>query len=89
MFKITKAKALEIQAGQVEFYAARYGDWLRNAVADATSADALVDGVEYDMVVVNRHIPRGGAIEWMIPDIVARETEIKRQHAERMAREHI
>jgi hypothetical protein len=87
MFMITKAVALAKQAEQVEYYAALYGDWLRKTVADATTADALEDGPEYDMVIINRHIPRGGAIERMIPAIVEREAEIARRFAEQMAQE--
>lgn len=63
---ITKADALRIQAEQVEHYAAHYGDWVRQAVAAMTHADQLPDEGEHDIVIVNRCIPRGGAIEALI-----------------------
>lgn len=63
--KLTKARALAIQAEHVEWYSPGR-PWLAAAVAAATRADLLPDGVEIDVVEVNRHIPRGGAIEWMI-----------------------
>jgi hypothetical protein len=62
MIKLTKAEALRIQAAQIEHYAAMWGDDVRTVVAAATTADALEDGVEYDVVIINRHIPRGGFI---------------------------
>jgi hypothetical protein len=63
--KLTKARALAIQAEHVAHYSPGR-PWLAEAVAAATSAEKLPDDVEIDVVVVNRHIPRGGAIEWMI-----------------------
>jgi hypothetical protein len=59
--KMTKAKALEIQREQVEYYARFFGDCVRAKVANATTADALDDDVEYDIVEINQHIPRGAA----------------------------
>ncbi|MFT9324064.1 MAG: hypothetical protein ABF537_07930 [Acetobacter sp.] len=78
---LTKEKALEIQAEQVDHYAKIYGEGVRQAVADATTADALTEGVEYDMQTVNRHIPRGAAIEALIPAKV----EAERRYKEGMA----
>lgn len=66
-FPMTKAQALRIQAEQVAWYAARYPHIaVAELVAAATHADALEDGVEYDVVEINRHIPRGGWIESLI-----------------------
>lgn len=72
MIKLTKAEALRIQAEQVAYYSAIYGPQVADLVAAATTADALPDG-EHDVVVINRHIPRGGAIEALIPAKVAAE----------------
>jgi hypothetical protein len=77
MIRITKAEALRIQAEQVEWYANIYGPDVRELVAAATTADALPDG-EHDIVIINRHIPRGGAIENLIPAKREREEEIAR-----------
>lgn len=66
MQTLTKAHALAIQAEQVNFYAGRHGEWLRAAVAAETTADQLPDEGAIDVVTVNRHIPRGGAIESII-----------------------
>lgn len=65
MTRITKAKALRIQADHVSFYVGVYGEWVREAVAVETHADRLDDG-EHDVVEVNRHIPCGGFIEQII-----------------------
>lgn len=65
---MTKAQALAIQRVQVDHYAKHYGEHVRALVAAATSADALQDGVEYPSWEINRHIPRGGAIESLIPE---------------------
>jgi hypothetical protein len=69
---LTKAEALRIQAEQVEHYARCYGPHVRELVAAATTAHLLPDG-EHDIVTINRHIPRGGAIEWLIPEKRAAE----------------
>ena len=66
MIRMTKAAALAKQAEQVAHYAALYPDIdVVGIVARATSADQLDDG-EHDVVVINRHIPRGGFIEMLI-----------------------
>jgi hypothetical protein len=62
MLKMTKAAALAKQAEQVAHYARIYP--MMN-VADATTADAPAEG-EHDIVVINRHIPRGAAIEILL-----------------------
>jgi hypothetical protein len=66
MMRMTKAEALRIQAEQVAWYAQIYGPEVAEYVAAATTADRLADG-EHDIVTINRHIPRGGSIEWLIP----------------------
>lgn len=63
---MTKADALAKQAEQVEHYAKMWGDEVREVVARATTAEALDDGIAYDIVTINRHIPRGGAIEMLM-----------------------
>jgi hypothetical protein len=64
MFTMTKAEALKIQADQIAWYN-RNGDrpWLAEKIAAMTTADALEDGKEYPVHVVNRCIPRGTDIE--------------------------
>lgn len=59
---MTKAQALEIQARQVEHYSFVCPD-IAAKVAAITTADELEDGVAYPVAVINKHIPRGGAIE--------------------------
>jgi hypothetical protein len=80
MISITKAEALAIQAQHVDHYAAIYGEHVRALVASATTAHMLPDGA-HDIVTINRHIPRGGAIEWLIPEKRQQEAE----HAARRA----
>jgi hypothetical protein len=75
-FKMTKAQALQIQAEHVNHYTARYGEWLREAVAARTTADQLPDEGEIDVVIVNRHIPRGGAIESLIEQHLQVRTQV-------------
>lgn len=65
MMTMTKAEALKIQAEQVANYSARYPN-AAEIVAAATDADKLQDGFRYDVVIVNRYIPRGGAIETLL-----------------------
>jgi hypothetical protein len=66
MFKMTKAAALAKQAEQVARYARTYPMMnVADIVANATTADALAEG-EHDIVVINRHIPRGAAIEMLL-----------------------
>lgn len=69
-FKLTKAAALKIQAEQVAYYAQFCPD-IAKRVASITTADKLEDGVEYDVITINRHIPRGGMIERLagLPDM--------------------
>lgn len=63
---LTKAAALQIQAEQIAWYS-RAGDrpWLAEKVAAMTTAEALEDGVEYPVSVINEHIPRGADIEYL------------------------
>jgi hypothetical protein len=64
---MTKELALKIQAEQVAWYsrpgAPGEGIGLAEQVAAKTTADALQDGVEYPVHIINEHIPRGGDIE--------------------------
>jgi hypothetical protein len=66
---LTKAEALRIQAEHVAHYA-KHSPGLAERVAAATTADQLEDGIQYDVVTINQHIPRGADIERMagIPD---------------------
>ena len=75
---LSKADALRIQAEHVAHYSACYGPHVADLVAAATTADHLADGLHY-VVVINRHIPRGGAIEALIPEKVAHEAEIRQR----------
>lgn len=67
MITLTRDAALKIQAKQVAHYARNHPEIdVAGIVAANTNADMLTDGVEYDVVTVNRCIPRGGAIEMLI-----------------------
>lgn len=59
---MTKAQALEIQRKHIEWYAPLCPD-LAAKVAAITTADQLKDDVDYDIITINKHIPRGSAIE--------------------------
>lgn len=61
-YTMTKAEALDIQSRQVAYYAHLCPD-LAAKVAAITTADQLEDGVLYDIATINKHIPRGSAIE--------------------------
>lgn len=67
---LTKTQALAIQAEQIAFYSHICPD-LAERVARKTTAHLLDDGVEYDVVTINRHIPRGAVIEHIagLPDM--------------------
>jgi hypothetical protein len=77
---MSKADAMRIQAEQIEHYARCYGSHVRELVAAATTAHLLADG-EHDMAMINRHIPRGGSIEWLIPEKRAAEEAIEARRA--------
>lgn len=62
MTTYTKAEMLAVQAKQVAHYAPCCPD-LAAKVAAITTADQLEDGVGYDIFTINKHIPRGSAIE--------------------------
>ena len=62
MITLTKAQALEIQRKHIQHYLPLRPD-LAEAVAAITRADQLLDDVEYSILVINQHIPRGSAIE--------------------------
>ena len=58
---MTKEKALRIQSEQIAYYS----QWVPNLselVAKVTRADELDDG-EHEVYIINKYIPRGGAIE--------------------------
>ena len=74
---LTKSEALRIQSEQLEHYATMFGQDVRAIVAQATHATRLVDGREYDVVEVNRYIPRGGGIEHLISHLRGRAGETK------------
>lgn len=65
MFTMTKGEALEIQQRQIAHYKPLCAN-IAELVAAQTTADQLQDGVMYPVNVINRHIPRGGAIEALI-----------------------
>jgi hypothetical protein len=59
---MTKERALKIQSEQVAYYS----QWLPNLadyVAEATQADKLKNGIDYEVYEINQYIPRGAAIE--------------------------
>lgn len=66
MITMTVAEALEKQAEQIEWYAKAWNmpvDKVRSVVAEKTTAYKLNSTCGYDIVTINRHIPRGAAIE--------------------------
>lgn len=62
MLTLTKQAALAMQKLHVAHYAPLCAG-LKEKVAALTTADQLQDDVEYDIVTINKHIPRGAAIE--------------------------
>ena len=70
MFKITKEQALEKQAEQLAYYEPNFPG-ITAKIKAMTTADQLEPDTLYDIVVINRHIPRGGAIEALLglPDM--------------------
>ena len=75
MIRLTKAEAQRIQAEHIEWYGRTYGlERVRALVMAADRSSLLGDG-EHDIVIINRFIPRGGAIENLIPEIREREAE--------------
>lgn len=62
MITMTKADALAIQRKHIAHYLPLCPD-LEAKVAAITTADKLQDGIQYDIFTINKHIPRGGAIE--------------------------
>lgn len=75
MIRLTKAAALKIQAGHIEYYVAMHGEFVRDLVAAASTPDLLADG-EHDVVTINHHIPRGRAIEHLIADHKAKGSRL-------------
>ena len=73
MIKLSKAEAQRIQAEHIEWYGRTYGlERVRALVMAADRSHLLTDG-EHDIVIINRFVPRGGAIENLIPEIRERE----------------
>lgn len=62
MFKMTKEQALEIQDEQLAFYENRFPGITARMKAK-TTADQLEPETLYSVIIINRHIPRGGDIE--------------------------
>ena len=62
--KMTKEKALKIQAEQIAYYSKWVPD-LAERVAKITRADELDDG-EHEVYIINQYIPRGSAIEKIV-----------------------
>jgi hypothetical protein len=65
MITMTVAEALAIQAKQIDHYAANYPG-VAAVVAAHTDTSKLDPETSYDVTVINRHIPRGGAIEALL-----------------------
>jgi hypothetical protein len=63
--KLTLRKALEIQAKQLDHYCTDkpYSDTIRAEIASKTNVENLDLDEELPAHIVNRHVPRGGAIE--------------------------
>lgn len=62
MLKITKEQALEIQDEQLAFYEPTFPG-ITERIKAKTTADQLEPDTLYDIVTINRHIPRGYDIE--------------------------
>jgi len=83
--KMTKADAQARQERDILHYGARYGvRRVRALVMNADTSHLLADG-EHDIEVINQHIPRGGALEGLIPEIREREEALRRRHFEILA----
>jgi hypothetical protein len=66
MIQMTVEQALAVQAKQIAHYEPRYPGLGLFVLAENTHLEALDFGVDYDVAVINRHIPRGGKIEQII-----------------------
>lgn len=69
MFTMTVEDALARQAAQVEHYGPRYPggtEALREKVRSMTTAHVLQWGKQYPTTTINKHVPRGGAIEALL-----------------------
>ena len=62
---MTPRDALKRQADQVAHYS-KINPNIGAMVAKKTNLNGLDLDAEYDVIVINRHIPRGGAIESML-----------------------
>lgn len=68
MFKMTVEDAMQCQARDIKHYARYYlgGEpALRAVVNGMTTADQLTPGVMYPTTEINKHVPRGGSIEFL------------------------
>lgn len=65
---LTLRKALEIQTTQLNFYCTDkpYDAEVRAKIASQTNVEGLDLDVELPAYIVNRHVPRGGAIEVLV-----------------------
>lgn len=65
---LTIRKALAIQAEQLDFYCdgKPYGEAVRAQIASKTNVEALDLDEELPSYIVDRHVPRGGAIEDLV-----------------------
>jgi len=65
---LTLRKALEIQAKQLDSYCTDkpYGEAIRAKIAERTNVEGLDLDEELPAHIVNRHVPRGGAIEVLV-----------------------
>lgn len=62
MFKMTVEEALERQEAQLAYYE-RLHPGITEKIKAQTTAHELEPGKLYDVFIINRHVPRGGAIE--------------------------
>lgn len=65
---LTLRKALEVQATQLNFYCTDkpYADEIRAKIASQTNVEGLDLDLELSAHIVNRYVPRGGAIEGLV-----------------------
>jgi len=77
VMKMTKAQAVAIRERDIEWYGQSYGVERVRALVMAVDTSHLLPDGEHDVITINRHIPRGGAIEWLIPEIREREERLR------------
>ena len=82
--RMTKEQAKQVQAEHIEWYGKAWGvEHVRAVVMAADTSAELADG-EHDIKDLDRHIPRGAAIEALIPEILDREKSIRDVHSARL-----